>query len=150
MRHKDAYYAMKALDGCIYATGLLGMGMAIFPKLVMPVFEMILYKSRGISPPYDSSLHNHNHFVYGIAGAVMTGWAVSLHFAIRTESFRRGERGALWSILGPICVWYVLDSSCSLVTDHWPNVVFNTICAAGFGIPLLVLRKYFDKESKQA
>ena len=143
-RHRDAYYAVKALEVASYATGALGFAMVCLPQVSMPIFEWMLYKSRGIPIPYDHTLYRHNHFIYGVAGGVVAGWAVSLYYAIQSDAFRRGKPEGLKSILAPLCTWFVLDSSVSIYTGHWPNAVLNTACAAAFGIPLLVIKKYFN------
>lgn len=149
-RHADAYFAIKVLEGAVLSAGLLGVAMTCFPRQSLPLFEWMLYKSRGIPIPYNSSLFRHNQFIYGVAGAVTTGWSVSLHYAIKSEEFLKGKNNAHFGIIAPLCVWFVMDSTCSVVTGNWPNAVLNSVFAAAFGIPLLILHKYFDEDSKRA
>ncbi len=78
--------------------------------------------------------------VYGILGAVLTGWMLTL-IAVVARPLRRGERWAWWAVAGPAAVWFVLDTGLSLVQEHGGHAVFNLVFAVLLGVPLAGMRR---------
>jgi hypothetical protein len=78
-------------------------------------------------------------FVYGVLGAVMIGWGVTLGWIARVP-LRRGEAWAWWATAVPLVAWFVPDTSRSLLAGAWQNALLNVVFAAMFVPPLVGLR----------
>lgn len=61
-------------------------------------------------------------FVYGVLGAVLTGWMLTLH-AVATARGPHGDLRRLAAV--PLAVWFVLDTGLSLRVGQWQHAVFN-------------------------
>ena len=89
----------------------------------------------------EAELRFQNWF-YGLAGAVMTGWMLTIAWVV-AGPFRRGEGWSWTGIAVSLVVWFVLDSYTSMVNGVAINVLFNLGFLIGFGIPLLATYRHF-------
>lgn len=74
--------------------------------------------------------------VYGVLGAVMIGWMVTL-LALMRHNFQTDPRGTWQILVLSIGVWFVVDSGFSVVTGFVEHVVFNTGFLVLYAIPLV-------------
>ncbi len=78
--------------------------------------------------------------VYGILGAVIVGWMITIG-AIVAGPLRRRERWAWWTIVTATLVWFVLDTGLSLVLGFVGHALFNVGFALGLALPLSALKE---------
>ncbi len=71
-------------------------------------------------------------FTYGVRGAVMIGWALTI-FALQPVADVRAWR----SFTGAMMIWYVIDTTVSVTAGAPGNGVSNTVFLALFLIPVL-------------
>ncbi len=81
-------------------------------------------------------------WVYGVLGATMAGWGVSIAF-IAAIPFKRKEKWA-WNCLAiAVSSWFVIDTFLSWRFDATFNVAFNVLIYLAAMVPLVFSRKYF-------
>jgi hypothetical protein len=80
----------------------------------------------------DGPARSHVLFVYGVLGAVLVGWMLTLAVAATTTD-EAGRR--LLAI--PVAVWFLLDTGMSLAVGLWQHALFNLVFLALIGAPLL-------------
>ncbi|HST84557.1 MAG TPA: hypothetical protein VLL08_22660 [Kineosporiaceae bacterium] len=86
-------------------------------------------------------------FIYGVLGAVLTGWMITLA-GIAAGPMRTGEPWA-WPVLAAsLGTWFVLDTGLSLAVGYWQHAVFNVFFLACLGLPLAGWRSA-SKESAE-
>ncbi len=133
---KGFVFWWRLLVAATVAVAAFGLLMVLFPHLVHTTFAKAT--SREVDPhsvPYVI-------FVLGVSGAVMVGWSVAL-FGIVIGPFRRRERGAWWLLGSSVTVWFVLDTSFSLLVGFWQNAVLNLGFFLSIAIPLMATRRVF-------
>ena len=81
-------------------------------------------------------------WVYGMLGATMAGWGVTLSFLVRYP-FAKKERWSWNAIAAGLVLWFVIDSGMSAYTQAYFNVGVNVLLVVLAGIPLLVTRHSF-------
>jgi len=124
-----------ALFGVVMA--LLNVLFDLFNSQIDPVF----WGAAGI--PADTA--RFQRWIYGILGATVAGWAVSLAF-IAHYRFKARERWAWNSMAAGLLVWYLLDTSISLVFGVSFNAIFNTVLLVLVALPLAFTRKHCDQQ----
>ena len=81
-------------------------------------------------------------WIYGVLGATMAGWGVSIAF-IAAVPFKRREKWA-WNCLAlAVSLWFVIDTFLSWRFGALFNVVFNVLIFLAAMLPLLFSSKYF-------
>jgi hypothetical protein len=101
--------------------------------------------NQGIDPVFwadqtpDKNAIGFRTWVYGAWGATIAGWGTSMLFVVH-RALRRGERWAWYGIAGGLLVWYLVDTGISAYFQVWFNVVFNTLIAVLFALPLAGIR----------
>lgn len=74
-----------------------------------------------------------------ISGGVLAGWAISLWVVVRR--IHDGDPGLVRAILVPgLLVWFVIDSTGSLISGGGINVIGNVGFLVLFGVPLVAAR----------
>ena len=126
----------RSLVAATVAVFLFGVGMVLFPNFVHRTFAKVT------STEVDARSLPYVIFLIGVSGAVMAGWAVAL-FGLVIGPFRRREAGAWRLIASSVTVWFVLDTSFSLVSGFWQNAVLNFGFLLSILIPLLFTRRAF-------
>lgn len=80
-------------------------------------------------------------------GATMAGYFV-LAFMIVHHAFPRRERWAYWTVVTALAVWFVLDSTFSVLHGAVFNVwLVNVPCIVIMGLPLVMLRRSFARRT---
>ncbi len=81
-------------------------------------------------------------WAYGVLGATMAGWGVSIVF-IAAIPFKRKEKWA-WNCLAiAVSLWFVIDTFLSWRFGALFNVAFNVLIYLAAMMPLVFSRKYF-------
>ncbi len=78
-------------------------------------------------------------------GATVAGWGVSLFFLARYP-FRSRDPWAWKAIAWSVLLWFVLDTSVSLMYGVVFNAGFNLLLMILAGVPLLATRKAFARK----
>ena len=86
-------------------------------------------------------------WVYGVTGAAMAGWGVFFAF-LAHYPFRRREKWAWNCILLGMLVWYVPDTTISLIHGVTFNALFNTVLLIAIALPLMMTRKEFMEANR--
>lgn len=119
----------------------LGLGIALLLVVAActhsSTYEQVVryaFPSGGIAMDRSAYLHA------GIAGGLYAGWSLTILLLARNE--RLAREPALWSAISwGLILWYLLDSSASVLTGGVYNVVGNTLFFALMLAPALALRK---------
>ena len=89
-------------------------------------------------------LEQYRLWVYGMLGATMAGWGITLAYIVMNP-FARREKWAWNAISAGMAVWFVVDTFMSACTNAYFNVGVNVILIVLAGIPLLMTRNSFVK-----
>lgn len=118
---------------------LFSLGMIFWPEGTHLLFDIIAFK--GSPPPslLEPEVRNYLGFVYGVMGAIMLGWAGTLLY-ITKGPLRQGKKWAWYAIAVPLSIWFIADTTHSLVSGFWQNAFFNLAFYIFLGVPLLFLR----------
>jgi hypothetical protein len=81
-------------------------------------------------------------FLLGVSGAISAAWMGVLLLVV-LDPFRRGERWAWWAITLSIGIWFVFDSSHSVLSGFPANALYNLVPLVAFGIPLGASYRHF-------
>lgn len=132
----------RVLIGLIAATSMYALGMIAAGAVV----GTELFDRLGFGPSDgaidDGPQQDYVLLIFGVLGSVLVGWMVLLG-GIVVGPFRRREPWAWTAVASSIGVWFVLDTTMSLVLG-WPtHAAFNVPFAAGLGLPLFALRHQF-------
>jgi hypothetical protein len=77
-----------------------------------------------------------------VLGATLAGWGICITF-IAHDAFQRKEKWAWTCVTGGVRVWFVIDTSISLMNRVYFNVVLNVVILIGAILPLIFSRKHF-------
>jgi hypothetical protein len=81
-------------------------------------------------------------WVFGVWGATIAGWGIFVIFLAR-HPFRKKERWAWNCIALGLAVWFLLDTSISLIHGVYFNAAINTVLFVLTILPLIFTRKDF-------
>jgi hypothetical protein len=82
-------------------------------------------------------------FILGPFGATSAGYFFLLFFVLRYP-FQRRERWAYRAVVGSLSLWFVVDSTASVLHGALFNVLLvNVPCITVLGLPLFLLRSRF-------
>jgi hypothetical protein len=110
-----------------------------------PLFDLF---NRQIDPafwsasPMDEGTTLFQQWVYGVLGATIAGWGISLAF-IALYPFRKKEKWAWTCTATGILAWFVLDTALSVFYHVYFNVAFNMALMILAMPPLIATRKDF-------
>ena len=110
-----------------------------------PLFDLF---NRQIDPAFwgknaiDDGTRQFQRWVYGVWGATIAGWGIILTYIVRYP-FSRKERWSWNCLVFGLLVWFILDTSLSVVYKVYFNAVFNTTLLIVAGLPLVFTRKEF-------
>lgn len=129
--------------------GLLGVVLAVAAQPAVEVFDRVFFGGPG---PVSGGLGvEYLAFVYRVLGAVLIGWTVTLAAAWRAlrsagaagpvgpagPDARGGrDRRAWWTVAGSVGVWFLVDTTSSLVSGFPENALLNLALATLVGVPL--------------
>lgn len=130
-----AVCAMVIVFGLIIALLSWSPLFGIFNELVNGVFW------NGSAP--DANTGQFALWAYGMLGATMAGWGVTLAFIVYYP-YTKKERWAWNTIVIGLSLWFVIDTVVSVYTRAYFNVGVNVLLIIMAGIPLLMSRKSFN------
>lgn len=110
-----------------------------------PLFDLF---NRQIDPAFWSirtvsdSVQQFQKWIYGVWGATIAGWGIFLAF-IAHYPFAKKERWSWKCTIAGLLIWFVLDTSLSLVYQVYFNVAFNVGLFVLAMVPLVFTRKEF-------
>jgi hypothetical protein len=131
----------RTLVAATVAVAGFGLTMVLFPHFVHRTFAKVT------GAEVDARSLPYVVFVLGVSGAVMVGWSVAL-FGIVIGPFRRRELHAWWLLGSSLTVWFVLDTSFSLLVGFWQNAVLNLVFFLSIAVPLLATRRAMSTPSR--
>ncbi len=79
--------------------------------------------------------------IYGVLGAVLVGWMLLL-LAIATGPLRRRERWAWNAVALSMTLWFLVDTTFSIIIGFPAHALFNVAFAVAIGVPLAALHKH--------
>lgn len=123
---------------------IFSISLIILPDFMQLFFNAMFFSLSQAHTTFGEVAYSYIKFLYGVLGAVMIGWSVTLLFII-ARPFRRGQREAWYAITASVLVWFMLDSSLSISAGFWQNAVFNAIFLVLFIIPLAATYRNFQK-----
>ena len=86
-------------------------------------------------------------WIYGVLGATMGGWGISLVF-ITKNAFQKRETWAWSGLIVALSSWYLVDTAISLYFEVNFNAIFNTLILILVLLPLFSTRRmFFTKEA---
>lgn len=124
----------RVLLAAILATTIAGLALVVAPTPMTAVLTWIAFK-KSVSPVPDGDARHYLHLVQAMMGAVMVGWSVT-GGVIALGPLHRREPWAWNALAASVTAWFVIAAGFSLATGFWGYVVFNTIIAGLFGLPL--------------
>ena len=114
--------------------------LVVLPQLSQSLFDNLFARQLAAHQPFDPSTSDYVRFVYGVLGATMIGWMVSLLFLI-AGPFRERTRFGWCAVSLSVLVWFVIDSSLSIWAGFWENAAFNTGFLFLFAPPIIATRR---------
>lgn len=123
------------LEVVLVGVALFSIILIVAPDITTTFFNLLVFSG---SPPdvlMEPEVVAYLQFVYGLMGAVMLGWCVSLYYLVHVP-FRDGERWAWTALATSITVWFCIDSVHSILAGFWQNALFNVVFFVAFAIPL--------------
>jgi uncharacterized membrane protein YhaH (DUF805 family) len=121
---------------------IFSLGFIFLPDVMQQLFNWMLFSAP--NAPFGEATTHYLKFVYGVLGAVIVGWMVTL-LAIIMRPFRRGESESWNTITFSIVIWFVVDTTFSLRMGFPQNAIFNTLFFVLFAIPLGATYKQFHR-----
>lgn len=122
-------------------TALFGLAFVILPHQVQSLYAYLLYGTTDARALFAEN-YQFVTFLYGVLGAVLFGWAISLEITLMT-TFRKGYREGWLAFTASVVLWYVVDSALSVYWGFSMNAVFNTVFLVLFAIPLAATYRDF-------
>jgi hypothetical protein len=122
--------------------------MGLFIALLNQTALFALLFNRQIDPvfwgaaPLDPAVVTFQGWVYGVLGATVAGWGVSMAFIARYP-FAARQPWAWQSIAWALGLWYVIDTAISATNGVYFNVAFNSLLLLAIALPLFFTRKAF-------
>lgn len=113
-----------------------GASLVVLPQISQTLFDNLFARRLAAHQPFESGAASYVRFVYGVLGATVIGWMVSLQFLI-AGPFRERTRFGWCAVSFSVLVWFVIDSSFSLWVGFWENAAFNTGFLLLFAPPII-------------
>ena len=86
-----------------------------------------------------SEVQDYLLLLYMVLGAVMAGWVFLMILIVRGPL----KDGSLWArkfLIQSLSLWFILDTSMSVVLGYPTHALFNVPFALALGIPLLLMK----------
>jgi hypothetical protein len=123
---------------------IFSLTLMLIPDTMQELFNILFYGSADADGRFDENASDYIQFVYGVLGAVMIGWSVSMLTTV-FGAFKRGEREGWNGLALSIVVWFVVDSAFSIYAGFVENAVFNLTVFVMLAIPLgATYRAFYD------
>ena len=137
MKQTRVVIQLKCAAAFTVGFGLL-MAAAAWSTASMPMallLDLVFYPIDGAQSMQDPALR----LLSAICGGVMAGWGAAI-WLVASDLVPRDPMLARRIILVSLCIWFVVDSTGSIISGgHW-NVVGNLFFLLAFAIPALSLR----------
>jgi hypothetical protein len=129
---------------------IAGVAVSVFGILMAflsgtPLFDLFNHQ---IDPAFwnttavDDTARRFQQWIYGVWGSTIAGWGIFLTYIARFP-FDRKERWSWNCLVFGLLIWFVLDTSISLIHHVRFNVAFNTGLFTLLVLPLVFTRKEF-------
>lgn len=120
------------LSACLVGIILAGAGFEATGSLARLYFV-------SLNGPIEFNLDENVRFSIVVLGAVMIGWGLTFWTAIYAANQLKPEAAKpIWIMLtGSLFCWFLIDSSLSIHTGYWRNVIPNVIFVTTFSLPVL-------------
>ncbi len=103
-----------------------------------------LFAAFGFGPtaPADTAeVREYLNLPYMVLGAVLAGWT-SMMMSVVRGPLRDGSPWAVPALIRSLSLWFVLDTTMSVVLGHPTHALFNVPIAAALALPLARLRSH--------
>ena len=131
------------------ATIVAGLAMVVIPNTTQRAFDGLYLSSPGGISAFGSAAAPYIKFVSAVLGAVMAGWAAAILYAL-LALFRYGRPEGWRLIVVSLAVWFVPDTTYSLVSGFRQNAVLSVAALLLFAVPLAATYSSFFPGSTQA
>src|SRR5574341_1004419 len=122
---------------------VFGIAMALFSGT--PLFDLF---NRQIDPGFwgmnavSDVAKQFQQWIYGVWGATIAGWGIFVVYIARYP-FKSKERWSSNCLVFGVLIWFVLDTSLSVIYKVYFNVAFNTVLLILAMLPIVFTRKDF-------
>ncbi|WP_424359699.1 hypothetical protein [Methanocella sp. MCL-LM] len=129
-----------AVSGIIIFFGLVIALLSWSPVFV--VFNTLVNGTFWPGTGPDESIQRFTLWAYGMLGATMAGWGLTLAFIVNGP-FGKKEKWSRDAIAAGVVLWFVIDTFMSVYTGAYFNVGVNVLVLVLAGLPLLMTLKEF-------
>lgn len=119
----------------IIITGLFGLSFILLPDFTEQLFNILLDNPTG---------EGYIRFIYGVLGAVLVGWSATFFMIVQ-------KGGQQSMIIIPLMIWFVIDTTFSLISGYAGNALLNLGFVVLYAVPLMraKIKNLSDTRSKQ-
>jgi hypothetical protein len=118
---------------------VFGLVLVFAPHISRQGFSLLVFASPDRIDGLGEQAVSYISLTHAVMGAVMAGWGSALFYLVRAL-FPAGSRIAWNAVALSVAVWFVPDTSYSLLSGYWQNAILNTVFLALFTLPLWALR----------
>lgn len=122
-----------------------GLILVLAPSFSRQAFSLLVYFSTERVEGFGQEATRYVSLTHAVLGGVMAGWGAALFYVTRAL-LSRGSRVAWNLIATSIAVWFVPDTTYSLLSGYWPNAVLNLAFLVLFSVPLWAVRGSLDDD----
>jgi hypothetical protein len=115
--------------------GLYALALVVLGPTASRLFDVLGFGLRSGQVPAGAP-REYVLLIYGVLGSVLVGWML-LVAGLAAGPLRRGDREVWRVVVVAVAVWFVLDTSFSLVVGSWQHALFNLAFLAALGVPLV-------------
>ncbi len=124
------------------AVMVFGLSLVLSPALAQLGFSLLVYGDTMRTAEFGPEAVKYMSLAHAVLGAVMFGWGTALLLVARGPFARGAMEG--WNITAvSILVWFIPDTSFSLLSGFWQNAVLNLVFAALYLLPLTATYRVF-------
>lgn len=119
----------------VIAFGLL---LVVAPGVGRQGFSLLVFSSGDRISEFGSEAASYIELAHAVMGSVMVGWGMALLLVLRGPMKRNLSEGL--KIFGiSLLVWFIPDTTFSIVSGFWQNAILNVVFAVLFAIPIAAL-----------
>lgn len=125
----------------VVAAGVVvfGLALVVAPTVARQAFSLLVFATPDRIDGFGQESARYVALTHAVIGAVMAGWGSALFYVVRAL-FPTGSRIA-WNVVAlSVAVWFVPDTSYSLLSGYWQNAILNAVFLALFALPLWAVR----------
>lgn len=127
-----------AVCGLVVAFGLAIALLSWSP--LFAVFDSLVYGVFWPGSAPDPAAKSFMLFAYGMLGATMAGWGITLAYIV-ANPFSRREPWARDAIALGLAVWFIVDTLMTAYTEAYFNMGVNVLLIVLAGLPMLATRR---------